>query len=351
MKKKILVAPLNWGLGHATRCIPIITALLKHNYTPLIASDGAALTLLKKEFPDLETYELPAYGIIYPKNGRLLKYKLLKDAPKILKAIKAERRAINHLVNTHDIDGIISDNRYGVFHPKVSSVFMTHQLRVFSGSTTWFSTKIHTILIARFDQCWVPDVMETPNLSGEMSHNIPQNLNVIYIGPLSRFQKISRSKKYDVFILLSGPEPQRSFLERKLIKTFKNYPGRALMVKGVIEDEQRIVRFKDLTIYNFMTSQELEIALNESNIIICRSGYSTIMDLAILRKKAFFIPTPGQYEQNYLALRMEKNNLAPYCEQEEFSLEKLQEVTNCKGLKVMEYHLDFKKLFDLFERE
>ena len=83
--KRILVAPLNWGLGHATRCIPIIRALKAHNFEPVIASDGAALQLLKKEFPDLEHVELPSYNITYPKNGKRFKSKLISETPDDLK--------------------------------------------------------------------------------------------------------------------------------------------------------------------------------------------------------------------------------------------------------------------------
>lgn len=351
VKKKILVAPLHWGLGHATRCIPIIKSLKQHDFIPLIASDGAALALLRKEFPELDSLELPSYNISYPKKGQFLKYKLIKDAPKILKAIKMEREMLNDLVKKQVIDGIISDNRYGLFHPDIPSVFITHQIRVFSGATTWLSTKIHLRLLACFDQCWIPDVPQSPSLSGAMSHNISHQLNVKYIGPLSRFRKTSDVVQNDVLVLLSGPEPQRTILEKKLLIHFKEYPGKVLFVKGIIEDEQKIERFSNFTIYNFMTTEELELALNESGVVISRSGYSTLMELASLGKKAFFIPTPGQHEQQYLAKKMKEQRLAPYCKQDNFSLENLKEIQNYRGLKAIQHHPDFQKLFDFLKGE
>lgn len=349
MKKKILIAPLNWGLGHATRCIPIIHALIQHNFTPILASDGAALALLTKEFPNLEALELPSYNITYSKKGHFLKFKLFRDSPKIVSTIREEQSVIKKIVETHAIDGVISDNRFGIYHKELPSVFITHQLKVLSGNTTWLSTKIHQNTIKKFDECWVPDVLNPPNLSGEMGHIDNSKLNIKYIGPLSRFQKKSCETSYDIMVLLSGPEPQREILEKKLLEEFKIYQGKVLFVSGVIEDEQRIEESGNLTIYNFMTTGLLEKCINSSRLIIARSGYTTIMDLAKLGKKAFFIPTPGQFEQEYLAKRMQENNMAPFCKQEHFNLEKLKDIDNFKGLETIEDTPNFKELFNLFE--
>lgn len=351
MKKKILIAPLNWGLGHATRCIPIINALAQHNFTPIMASDGAALSLLTKEFPDLEAVELPSYNISYAKKRNHLKLKLLKDTPKILKTIRDEQKAVKLIVKTHQIDGIISDNRFGVYHKDLPSAYITHQLKVLSGNTTWLSTKIHQKTIQRFNECWVPDTLEQPNLSGKMGHIEDNGLNIKYIGPLSRFQKTESELKYDIMVLLSGPEPKRSILEDKLLTQFKNYNGKVLFVKGIIEEEQTVHTSGNMTIYNFMTSELLEKSINSSELIVARSGYTTIMDLAKLGKKAFFIPTPGQFEQEYLAQEMAENNLAPSCDQDAFRLEKLTNISKFKGLETIAYETDFKQLFKLFERE
>lgn len=349
MKKKILVAPLNWGLGHATRCAPIINALLQHNFTPVIASDGAALILLCKEFPDLEAVELPSYNITYSKKGYFLRCKLFMDSPKILKTIRAEHNAIKIIVKTHQIDGIISDNRFGVFHKDLPSAYITHHLKVLSGITTWFSTKVHQKIIKQFDECWVPDSMGAHNLSGKMGHTDIHKFNIKYIGPLSRFQQITCETEYDIMVLLSGPEPQRTNLEKKLLKEFKNYNGQVLFVKGIVEEKQTVHNSENLTIYNFMTTELLEKSLNSNQLIVARSGYTTLMDLAKLGKKAFFIPTPGQFEQEYLAKRMHENNLAPFCKQDDFCLEKLKDSENYKGLEAFDCEFDFKELFNLFK--
>ena len=349
MGKRILVAPLNWGLGHATRCIPIIRGLLQQQFTPVIASDGIALELLKKEFPELETMELPAYNVRYSKKGYWFKLKLLKDSPKLLNAVNAEKKLIKSIIETHHIDGIISDNRLGIYSKQVPSVFITHQLQVLSGNTTWLSTKLHQKVISKFDECWVPDTNGIPNLSGKLGHTNHYFIPTKYIGPLSRFSKNEVEMVYDVMVLLSGPEPQRTMLEEKLLKELKDYNGKVLFVKGVVENEQTVTETNGMTIYNFMTSDILEKALNESRLIVSRSGYTTIMDLAKLGKKAFFIPTPGQFEQEYLAKRLTELGLVPSCKQDDFMVDKLEDVANYKGLEVFDYDISYRKLFSLFE--
>jgi uncharacterized protein (TIGR00661 family) len=346
--KRILVAPLNWGLGHATRCIPIINALLTNEFEPVIASDGEALKLLEKEFPSLESLELPSYNITYAAKAENFKLKLIQDSPRLLKTIKKEKAATKRLVDDHRIDGIISDNRFGVRHKKLPSVFITHQLRVLSGSTTWLSTAMHQKIIGKFDECWVPDHKGEPNLSGILGHASLSDTAIKYLGPLSRFEKIAKPSSFGLMILLSGPEPQRTLLENKLLKALESYDKPCLFVRGKVEDTQTKTEKDQLTIYNFLTSASLEEALNASELILCRSGYTTVMDLAKLKKKAFFIPTPGQFEQEYLAEKLEKDGIAPYASQEDFHFGMLAKNSGYQGFKAMEYQTDFKSLFSLF---
>ena len=346
----ILVAPLNWGLGHATRCIPIIKALLEHNYKPIIASDGNALAMLKIEFPDLEILELPSYQIEYAKNGKNLKWKLLKNSLKTIKAIQQEKKLVTSWIKKHNIDGIISDNRFGVFSNKIPSVYLTHQLNVLSGNTTWITSKLHQNIIKKYTECWVPDIETTPNLTGELGHLEKTNLNIKYIGPLSRFHKKETDKKFDLMIILSGPEPQRGILEAKLKIEILRYSGKIIFIKGVVEKNQIKEQIGNVVYYNFMNSIELEHAFNESEKVLCRSGYTTVMDLVQLEKKAFFIPTPGQYEQEFLAEKLMKDGLAPYAIQEDFSIEDIQETQHYKGFTKLNSAINWHNLFTFFEK-
>lgn len=341
--KKIIIAPLNWGLGHATRCIPIINALLLENFIPIIASDGKALVFLQKEFPSLETIKLPSYHIKYGKN---LKWNLLLQTPAILKAVQQEKKIIaNFLSLNKEVVGIISDNRFGVRHKQIPSVYITHQINVISGFTTFISSKIHQKIINKFHQCWVPD-NKNSQFSGKLSetNTIKQKK---YIGVLSRFEKEEIKQTIDVLIIISGPEPNRTFLEQKLITVFKNNRKNIVFVLGNIESSQKKWKNNNCTFYNYVLSKELQQLLNSAKVVVCRSGYTSILDLAVLGKKVFFIPTENQPEQEYLANYLEKNNLAPFCNVQNFTEERLLETKNYKGLKTRENAIH-KDLFSLF---
>ena len=322
--------------------------MLEQKFEPVIASDGVALQLLKKEFPKLNAFELPSYNITYSKKTSDFKLKLLKDSPHLLKTIKREKNYIAELIEKETISGIISDNRFGVRHKNVPSVFITHQLRVLSGNTTWLSSKLHQNIISKFDECWVPDYIGTKNLSGDLGHVKGYQHSVKYLGPLTRFKKLNLKINYDLMVILSGPEPQRTFLEKKLLEELKLYKGKIIFIKGKIESQQQKEVNANMIIYNFMTSTELEATINESDLILSRSGYTTIMDLAKLEKKAFFIPTPGQYEQVYLAKKMDKEGIAPYSTQDKFNTKMLSNVENFNGFKSQYYTIDYNNLFSLF---
>jgi uncharacterized protein (TIGR00661 family) len=349
--KTILVAPLYWGLGHAARCIPIINSLLENSFEVIIASDGGALLLLRKEFPELPYVELPSYEISYPRKGKNLKWKMLSRLPHIWRTMISEKNIIAKMVSEGRIDGIISDNRFGVHSKKVPSVYITHQLNVLTGSTSGLSSKIHQHIIKKFDECWVPDVSGSVNLSGILGHLKQSFSHIKYIGPLSRMQKIELPLVYNVLAIISGPEPQRTIFESKLLETFSGTKLKTLVVRGVVETEQKTIQHKNLTIINYLQSRELEMAINESEIIVSRSGYTTIMDLAAINKKAFFIPTPGQYEQKYLAKRLKNLRIVPSCSQENFSMEKLEEIPMYTCLNALKFERDFRELFGLFESE
>jgi uncharacterized protein (TIGR00661 family) len=346
--KNILIAPLNWGLGHATRCIPIIKALQENNFTPIIASDGIALELLRKEFPYLKTLELPSYQIEYAKNARNFKWKLLKSLPKMMEAIWDEKSIVNKWIKKYEIDGIISDNRLGVFSKKIPSVFITHQLNVMTGNTTWLTSKLHQNIIKKYTACWVPDVNSTLNLTGKLGHLEHSTLPLHYLGPLSRMHKMGLPIQYDLMIILSGPEPQRGLLEAHLTEEVKRFDGKVVFVKGIIEAEQKKEQIGNVTYYNFMKTRQLEQTFNESEKVLCRSGYTTIMDLVKLNKKAFFIPTPGQYEQIYLAEKLEKEGLVPYSTQENFRIEDLSKTDQYKGLPQLDSTVNWEELFKVF---
>ncbi|MGY5352125.1 glycosyltransferase [Wenyingzhuangia sp. IMCC45533] len=318
-KNKIIVAPLNWGWGHVSRCIPIIREIQKLNFIPVVACDGDALLFLKKEFPSIETIELTGYRIKY---GSYFKLRMLLNLPHIIYGIWKEHKEINHYISqrSKEVAGLISDNRLGVYSSKVKSAYITHQLNIKAGLLSVLVNKVHHYFIKKHNVCWVPD--EPCNLyTGELSKN--ENLEFRYIGILSRFEKSVTTKKYDLLVLLSGVEGQRVILERILLEELKHYQGKVLFVRGSFKKLDQQVS-DHIQLVDYMNSEDLEKAILSADMILSRSGYSTVMDLIKLEKKAFLIPTPGQTEQEYLASYLKKKQLFDYCHQKDFTIDRIQ---------------------------
>ncbi len=343
--KRILVAPLNWGLGHATRCIPIIRCLLRHGAEVVLASDGRSLQLLKEEFPELPAYPLPAYDVKYYTANMFLNMGI--QFPKIFRAVYKEHKFIDNLISKLRIDAVISDNRYGCYSKKVKSIFLTHQINliipipIFEKIARYFNHR----MIRHFDECWIPDFEESPNLSGKLSHDI--NLpNFRYLGSLSRMKEkvekvVDTSYAYDVIIVLSGPEPQRTLLEQLLVRQAEQTPLKFLFVQGKPEKTSEWMKAENIKVVSFLRSDELREAIHSSKIMISRSGYSTLMDLYYLRKNAILIPTPGQTEQEYLARHFLEQRIFYSYPQKEFNLsEALERAKQFKGFEKMEKNID-----------
>jgi len=309
-KKRILIAPLNWGLGHATRCIPIIEEIIRLGHEPIIATDGRAFDLLQSEFPGLQIIRLPGYNPVYPKNGNMF-LKMGFQVPKFLFTIAREHYQLKKIIHNYSIDAIISDNRYGCWSKKIKSVLITHQIYIkMPAGMKWMQLAFNLpnhFFIKQYHACWVPDEEGEMNLSGTLSHGA-MPANVRYIGLLSRFHLIhaeenSEHTGYDLLALLSGPEPQRTILEKEIIKQSTISKIRTLIVQGVTEGSNRERLNEFVEMVSHLKSRELGQAVSRAKAVICRSGYTSLMDLIVLQKKAIIIPTPGQTEQEYLAER------------------------------------------------
>ncbi|MFN8285167.1 MAG: glycosyltransferase [Chitinophagales bacterium] len=331
--KKVIVAPLDWGLGHASRCIPIIQQLLNRGVEVLVAGSGSALKVLQREFPQLTYVQLPAYNPVYPANGSMV-WKMGAQLPKFINAINKEQLAIERLVAEHKAGLVIADNRYGAYSKKVKSVFITHQLRVLmpnewkwmEGIVNHFNYK----QISKFTECWVPAPPDNPftELLQFNSTKPP-----VYVGYLSRLQRRDLPLKYDIVVVCSGPEPQRSIFEELLVKQLSGLNKKAIVVRGRPQEAQKLNRQQgQITIINYLESEEMNEVLCESNIVVCRSGYSMVMDLMQTGGKAVFIPTPGQTEQEYVASVLKAGGIAFSETQQNFNLEKaLKESEKYRG--------------------
>ena len=298
----VIVAPLNWGLGHAARCIPLIDYLLSLGTKVIIASDGLSLKLLKKEFSELPMYELPSYGISYRCHNMALN--MVLQSPTIAKAYYKELNIAKEIVSETKATVIISDNRFGFRTPTTKNYYITHQVNILHpiGFLSKIASSVHRYFINKFDQCWIPDFADQRSLAGRMSVSTLLK-NAAYLGPLTRIENKVVPIKWDIFILLSGPEPQRTILENALIKLLPTWGDKkVLMIRGTEHVNPQLADVeKYCTVLDLADTMQISDALQSSHLLIARSGYTTVMDIAHLDIKAIFIPTPGQTEQEYLA--------------------------------------------------
>jgi uncharacterized protein (TIGR00661 family) len=329
--KRVLVAPLDWGLGHATRCIPVIQELLEQNCEVVLAGNGPSIILLQKEFPSLMSFPLPGYDPEYSVTASMVS-KMAMQLPKFFLAARAEHMAMKKIVQDQNIDLIISDNRYGCWSNAVPSVLITHQSNILMPRRFgWLGPFVRLIVrnrIRKFTSCWIPDFPDN-SLSGLLTAFGKADLqtDVTYIGPLSRFKPSENlQKKYDVAAIFSGPEPQRTIMENMVVPQLEKSSINYFVVRGLPQCEQIVDSKKNVV--NFMTTEDLKTVIESAELVISRSGYSTVMDLAALGKKAIFIPTPGQTEQEYLARELKRKKIAYSIPQEKFDLRTALEETH-----------------------
>lgn len=298
---RILVAPLDWGLGHSTRCIPIIRRMMGHGAVPIIGADAGPLALLRREFPDLEHVRIPGIHVRYSKGNSQL-WSMARQFPEMVRIVRSERAAFDRIRVAYQLDAVISDQRFGLRSPDLPSVLITHQVFPFTPIAQGALRRVNLHHMARFDRCWIVDEPDAPGLAGELSHgrNVPSNAR--YIGTVSRMTPASMSsmpQRYRIVAVISGPEPQRSMLDAALTEQLQHIPGHHLLVRG-LPNESNTQRYGRLTCIPHINGDELASFLSNAELVVSRSGYTTLMDLAALGKSALVIPTPGQAEQEYL---------------------------------------------------
>lgn len=317
---KILLAPLNWGLGHATRCIPLIRQFLAEGNEVVLAGDGDSIMLLRKTFPDLRVVDLPSLELRYTHNAQQRGF-YLRAIPALIRFTLADHYYLRQLLAREHFDRVISDNRFGLFSREVHCTYITHQLYPILPKRLRIvqpiARALHALIYRRYSEVWVPDYADsTHNLAGDLAHGGAFDQYARYIGPLSRFSQYideegtkvcqANDHTYPVVAILSGLEPQRTYFEQALIADLKDAADRTLIVRGKIGVPATVTHMGNITLVPHMSDEQLMRFMHDAQKIMVRSGYSTIMDLAILGllDKAYFYPTPGQSEQEYLALRL-----------------------------------------------
>jgi UDP:flavonoid glycosyltransferase YjiC (YdhE family) len=291
----VLISALDWGMGHTTRCYAVVRDLLALNNQVIFAGNIKQTQWMLREFPSIQTEALAGYNIqLSSKQNTYLQ--LMRQFSQIKKAMKREKQWLANYCSEHPIDLIVSDNRYGFYHPEVISVLMTHQLNLqIPRFGKIVNQKLHG-WIEQFDEVWVPDTVEH-ELAGCLS-TASLNISQQFIGPLNRFQKIETPIVYDYLVILSGPEPERTHFLEQVMSWASERKKQIALVGAKVDGVHSIAN---------PTTSELAKWIAESEIVISRAGYTTIMEMLSLNQKAILIPTKGQYEQEYLATRNYEN--------------------------------------------
>jgi len=330
--KNILIAPLDWGMGHTTRCVPIIHHILSLGHHIFFAGNEGQRRIVEELFGDrITTIHLEGYNVTYSTANRFAQAGLLSQLPRIAGVIKREHEWLRQQVTELQIDGIISDNRYGLFHSKVPSVIITHQLRVMTGMGNLADKavqRLHYKYLNRFNATWVVDEADAPGLAGELSHSTHMPTHYSYLGLLSRFHRahttppspLERAGERSLLVLLSGPEPQRTNLSRIIWQQAVDYNGDVIFADGSDNAQTPSHIPPHINYHKRLNGEVLKEALLWADVVVCRSGYSTLMDLAALGKRAVLIPTPGQTEQEYLAAHLMKKGTWYSAPQQNFDL-------------------------------
>jgi len=307
----ILVCPLNWGLGHISRDVPIIRRFKEKNFRVVVAGALPVIDFIRYEFPTIETDFFPDFKVFYSK-GNSQTLKLLSQLPRALFSLYREKKFTAKLVKKFNPVLIVSDNRYGVRHPNIKSIIITHQLMLKMPSNLKFleksSNRLIKYLVSKFDLCWIPDNPLPFTLSGDLVHKFPLPRNAKLIGPISRFmdnfykaESDIKLKKYDLLVIISGPEPQRTLFQQKLIANFSEIPIKCLIVSGTLKKKSESENLENIEILPHLDTFSLAHYIKNTPIVVSRAGYTTIMDLWFLKKNAILVPTPGQTEQEYIA--------------------------------------------------
>lgn len=353
-KPLLLVAPLDWGLGHCFRIIPIVRHLQDRGCDVIVGCNSIQKRLLESEVSGLHFVHLGGYGVHYGKTriGTLLK--LLLQLPNILIAVNAEQMWFLRFLRQNRLSAVISDNRYGLYSSRIPSVFITHQLQVSSGLgrlADHIASRLVQRRLSKFNRCWVPDNATSPTLAGELSH--PKHLLTVavqYLGPVSRFERCTASSTGGgILFLLSGPEPQRTIFEQKIVDDLAGGDHHeAVIVRGT-DSAPAIIAPGHVKVVDFATSADLRQLICAADIVVCRPGYTTVMDLVYLQKKMLLVPTPGQGEQEYLARHLAAGRIAPWLSQRAFTVASALASVHAFSYKLPELDTgQYKKIIDEF---
>jgi len=321
-KRKILVAPLDWGLGHATRIVPIVEALQSEGHEVVLAADKRPYDFLAARFPQLKIVRCSGYDITYPENGNLLLH-MVKNSVGFYQAVESEQRIATQLANEIKADVIISDNRLNFRADGRLNIYVTHQLNIKAGVLSPVATAMHKKYYSKFDEVWVPDNSGAVNISGVLGHDANCAVPLFYLGPQTRFSSMEKhgiASHGKVVVMLSGPEPQRTLFENIVVAELIRTGINAIVLQGIPGKTSVSYPASNIELISHMNDEDILRTISGAEVVISRSGYSTLCDLASMGKRLIVVPTPGQTEQEYLADKHAADNLLVKAEQSDFNI-------------------------------
>ena len=315
--QSIFYSVLNWGVGHATRSIPIIKHYLSLGNKVILFSDGEGETMLRNSFPDLIIHTLPSYKIKYKSKNFLFLFIVLQSFTRFW-IIYREQLHMRRYQKIYQPTVVISDNRYGCYLAGIKNYLISHQLKLVTVNfIERISQRFVDRLIKPFDELWIPDI-ESVKLSAAMTDvniSIPKR----WIGfPDLKVEKDPNAERIELLVLLSGPEPRRTELETKYLKVIETLPYKVIFIAGNFSQDYVLNETKNCMHHSRMKYEETLQYIARAERIVCRSGYSTLIDLYILEKqKIICVPTAGQPEQEYLAEYWKEKGWVNFVEESE----------------------------------
>jgi uncharacterized protein (TIGR00661 family) len=323
-RNNILICPLEWGLGHAARMIPMARKLRAMNQNVIVASGKEHLDFFREELPGLTYVRFPGFRPVYSLYFPQF-VPLLLSVPYLIFHIIREHYKLIKILKEYKIDIIISDNRFGLWNRKIKCVYVTHMplipfpvpFRFLEYAGIW----LHRQIINKYTFCFIPDLQEEPNFTGRLSHSLNLPANTRFIGILSRFPVDEKpvtelSGQHYNTVILSGPEPQKGVFRKLAADLFRDSGQNTVILEGKPGTGNIMTSEVNLVFINHMDSARMQNIISAADILVTRSGYSTIMDLASLGRSSLLVPTPGQTEQEYLALYLSSKGWFTACTQQ-----------------------------------
>jgi uncharacterized protein (TIGR00661 family) len=314
---KIIYGVCSWGIGHTARALPILRKLLAEHNELTVISSGRPLQILKDELqePSVEYIDIPDYAPPRGIEPRTFFIGFLLRSPKLQFTIRRELRAVLKLLAKKRYDVILSDTRYGIYHRKIPSFFITNQLRLMNPyrfRTLELGSELYNrFFFKRYCGIIVPDFADQDDLGGDLTHNLRliDMSKIHYVGPISDFKPRELPQTIDYLISLSGPPLERALFRQTILNQLASLNGNiaittpehnldsksSCLIRKVQSDARKI------NVYTYLSRMDRELLLNRAKLLISKIGFTTLSDMAVLRKKALFLPTPGQPEQLYLA--------------------------------------------------